>query len=84
MKKILSGKMGRAVVNFVGKDEVHGVSMSQHLLVGVQMYSESTMALFNSGAIPNVMSHKMVKKLHLCMQLTNRSIKAANCASENL
>ena len=27
LQKILSGKMGRAVVKFAGKDEVHGVSM---------------------------------------------------------
>ncbi len=46
------------------------------------MYSESTMALYDSGAITNVMSHKMVKKLHLRMQPINRSIKVANCASE--
>ena len=84
LHRILSGKMGRAVVNFAGKDEVHGVSMSRHLLVRIQVYSESTMSLFDSGAIRNVMSHKMVKKLHLRMQPTNRSIKVANCASENV
>ncbi len=75
--------MGRTIVNFAGKDEVHGVSMSRHILVRVQVYSESTIALIDLGAIPNVMSHKMVKKLHLRMQPTNRSIKVANCASEN-
>ena len=73
--------MGRAVVNFAGKDEVRTVPMSRHLLVRLQVYSESTMALFGSGAIPNVTSHKMVKKLHLRMQSTNRSVKVANCAS---
>ncbi len=56
--------------------------MSRHLLVRVQVYSEPMMALFNSDAIPSIMSHKMVKKLHLRMQPTNRSIKVANCASE--
>ena len=70
------------IVNFAGEDEFHGVSMSQHSLVRVEVYSESTMALFDSGAIPNVMSHKMMKKLHLRMQTTNRSIKVANSASE--
>ncbi len=74
--------MGRAVVNFAGKDGIHGVPMSRHLLVRVLVYSESTMALFDSGAIPNFMSYKMVKKLHLRMQPTNRSIKVANYASE--
>ncbi len=74
--------MGWAIVNFIGKDEVHGVSMSRHLLVRVEVYSESTMEFFDSGAIPNIMSHKMVKKLHLRMHPTNRSIKVANCASE--
>ncbi len=78
----MSGKMSKAVVNFAGKDEVQGVSMSRNLLVRVQVYSESMMALFDPGAIPNVMSHKTVKKLHLRMQPTNRSIKVANCASE--
>ena len=81
-QKILSGKMGRAVVNFAGKDEVHGVSMSRHFLFRVQVYSESTMALFDSRATTNVMSHKIVKRLHLRRQPTNRSIKVANCASE--
>ena len=71
------------MVNFAGKDEVHGVSMSRHLLVRVEVYSESMTALFDSDTIPNVISHKMVKKLHLRMQSTNRSIKVANCASEN-
>ena len=74
--------MGKAIVKFAEKDEVHGLSMSRHLLVRVEVYSESTMALFDSGAIPNVISHKMVKKLHLLMQPTNMSIKVANCASE--
>ncbi len=82
LQKILSCMMGRTIVNFAGKDEVHGVLMPRHLLVWVQVYSESMMALFDSGAIPNVMSHKMVKKPHLRMQPTNCSIKVANCASE--
>ncbi len=66
----------------MGKDGAHGVPMSRHLLLQVQVYSESSMALFDSGAIPNVMSHKMVRKLHLRMQPTYSSIKAANCASK--
>ncbi len=40
------------------------------------------MTLFGSDATPNLTSHKMVKKLHLCMQPTNRYIKVANCALE--
>ena len=40
------------------------------------------MALFDLCAILNVTSHKMVKKLHFRMQLTNRAIKVAHCASE--
>ncbi len=82
LQKIFSGKVDRTILNCAGKDEVHEVSMSRHLLVRVQVYSESTIALFDSGAIPKVMSHKMVKKLHLRMQPSNRSIKVANCASE--
>ncbi len=74
--------MGRVVVNFAGKYDFRRVSMSLHLLVRIHVYSKSTMALFDSGAIPNVMSHKMVKKLHIRMQITNRSSKVANCASE--
>ncbi len=46
------------------------------------MYSEVAMAFSDSDTIPNVMSHKMVKKLHLRMQPTNIYIKVANCASE--
>ncbi len=56
--------------------------MFRHLLVRVEVYSESTMALFDSGDIPNVMSHRMVQKLHFLMQLINRPIKVASCASE--
>ncbi len=82
LQKILSGKLRRAVVNFAGKDEVHVVSMSRHLLVRVEVYYDSTMALFDSGAMPNVMLHKMVRKLHLRMKPTNRTIKVANYASE--
>ncbi len=74
--------MGKAVVNFAGRDEFHEVSMSQNLLVQAQVHSKSTLVLFDLGAIPNVVPHKMVKKLHLHMQYTNRSIKYANCASE--
>ncbi len=44
--------------------------MSRHRLVRVQVYYEYTMGLFDSGDIPNVMSHKMVKNLHLRMQPT--------------
>ncbi len=36
----------------------------------LEVYSECAMALFNSGAIPNVMSHKMVNKQILRMQST--------------
>ncbi len=75
--------MGRAVVNFAGKAKVHEESMHRHLLVRAEVYSESTMALFDSGAVRNVMSHKMVKKLQLRTQPNKRSIKVANCASEN-
>ncbi len=82
LQRILSGKLGRTIVKFAGKDEVHGISMSRHLLVRVQVYSESPMTLFDSGAIPNVMLHKMVRKLYLRVKSTNRTIKVANCASE--
>ncbi len=69
-------------MKLVRKDEVHRLSMYRHLLVRVEVYSESSMGFFESGAKPNVTSHKMVKELQLCMQYTNRSIKVANCASE--
>ncbi len=74
--------MDRAVVNFAGKNETHGVSMSRHPLVWIDVYSESTMRLFDSRATVNLMSHKMVKKLHIRMQPTNSSTKVANRASE--
>ncbi len=74
LHRIVSGKMDRAQLYSAGKNGVHGVSISRHLLVRVQVYSKYTTALFESGTIPNVMSHKMVKKLHLRVQSTNRSI----------
>ncbi len=82
LQRFLSRKVVRTVVNFAGKEKVHGLSMSRHLLVRVEKYSESTVELFYSGSVLNVMSHKMVKKLHLRMQTTNGPIKVANCASE--
>ncbi len=82
LQRILDRKTGRSVVNLAGKDEVHEVSLSRHLLVRVEVYSEPTLDLFESGAIPNVISPKMVKKLHLRMKPTNRAIKVANCVSE--
>ena len=57
-------------------------SISRHLLVRAEVCSECTMAFFDSVTIPNVMSHKMVKKLKLRTQPTNRSAEVANCASE--
>ena len=38
--------------------------------------------LFDSNALRNVMSHRMVNKLHFHVQSTYSSIKGANCASE--
>ncbi len=55
--------------------------MSRHLLARIEVYSESPMALFDSEDVPNVMLHKIVRKLHLRMKPTNRKIKVANCAS---
>ncbi len=75
-------KMGIAVAKFLRKYKVQCVSMCRHLLVRVGVYFESTMALLGSDAIPNVMAHKLLKKLHLSMQSTNRSTNVANCASE--
>ena len=48
---------------------------------GASRSIEYTLALFDSGAILNFISHKMAKKLHFGMQYTNRSIKVANLAS---
>ncbi len=84
LQRILAGKMGRSIVNFAGKDEVHEVSLSRHLLVRAEVYSEPTMSLLDSGAIPNDMSHKIVKRLRPPMKPTNPAIKVANCASENV
>ena len=82
LQKILSGRLNRATVTFADKDQVHGLSTSRHLLIRVRVYSESTLALFYSGAISNVMSRKMVEKLHIRMMPTTRRIKVANCAFE--
>lgn len=44
----------------------------------VRVYSESTLTVFGSGAIPNVMLQKMVEKLRIRMMSTTRRIKIAN------
>ncbi len=43
-QRIPAEKVGWVTVNFAGKEEVHGVSMSGHILVRVEVYSESTIA----------------------------------------
>ena len=82
LQKILSGRLNRATVTFADKDQVHGLSMWRHLLIRVRVYSESTLALFDPGAIPNVMSRKIADKLHIRMMPTTRRIKVVNCAFE--
>ena len=82
LQKILSGRLNRATVTSADKDQVHGLSMSRHLLVRVRVYSESELALFGSGPIPNVMYRKMADKLHIRMMPTTGPIKVANCAFE--
>ncbi len=82
LQRILFGRIGTAVVNFAGKDRVHRVSMSRHLLVQVEINSESMMVLFDSDAISHVMSHKMMLKSYLRMKPTSNSTKVASCASE--
>ena len=83
-QKIPCGKMGRALVNFARKDEVQEVSMFRHLLVRVQVCSESKMALFDSGALPNVISIKIVKKLHVRIQPTNSLSKLRTVLRKNV
>ncbi len=46
-QRILYGKKGRAVVNFAVKDEVYAVSMPRHLLMRVDVFSESTKSLID-------------------------------------
>ena len=82
MQRIHSGNIGRAVVNFAAKDRVHGASMSRYRLVWVEVYSEFSIELLDSGAVPKFMYQKMLKKPHFSMQPTNCSIKAENSASE--
>ena len=69
-------------MNFVWKDEVREVSLSRHLLLKVEVYPEPTMGLFDTGAIPNILPHDLVKKLRLRMKPNNRTIKDANRSSE--
>ena len=54
--------------------------MYSHLLLRLRVYSELTLALFDSGAVTNVISRKVVDKLHIRMVPTTRRIKVANCA----
>ena len=56
LQKILSGRINRATVTFADKDQVHGLPMSRDLMIRVWVHSESTLALFDSEAIPNVIS----------------------------
>ncbi len=76
--------MGRFAVNSSGSDEAHEVSLSEDLPVYAAVYSEPTMESFDSGAVSNVMSPKMVNKLLLRMKPKNGTIKIANCDLENV
>ena len=82
LQKIFSGGLNRATVTVADKDQVDILSMSKHLLVRVRVYSESTLAPFDSRAIPNMMSRKMVNKWNIRMMLTTRRIKVTNSAFE--
>ncbi len=59
LHRILPGMICRAVVSFASKDYVHSVSMSRHLLVRVQAYSESATELLELGAIPTSSHNKL-------------------------
>ena len=78
----MSGRLNRVMVTLAGKDHVHGLSMSRHLLIRVRVYLRSKMALFDSRAISNAMYRKTVDKLHIRIMPTTRRIKVANCAFE--
>lgn len=56
--------------------------MSRYLLVRVNIHAESSLDLFDSGSVPNVMSWRMADRLNLRTMPTKRGIKVDNCSSE--
>ena len=82
LQKMLSGRKIRSSEKFANRDEVHGLSMSKHLLLRVKVYSEDILSLFNSGAMPKLMSKGMVNRLNIRIAPTRRRFKVANGDSE--
>ena len=74
--------MNQVAVAFVCRNQLEGLSVLTNLLVRVREHAESKLALFDSGAIANVMSRKIVDKLHIRMMPKTRRIKFAYCAFE--
>ncbi len=77
LERILSRRKTRSSVNFADEGEVHRISMSRLVMVRVKVYSEDTLALFESVVIPNDMSVGMFHKLNVRTTPKRRRIKVA-------
>ena len=77
LRKVLSGKVLSSALAINPS-----TAPQRHQVVRIQVYSEDTHALLDSGAIPNIISAQMVEKINLELKPTQRSIKVSNGSTE--
>ena len=78
LRMVLIGTMMRSFLNMVSEDEEKFIPPKRHQLVMLTVQSEPVYALLDSGAIPDILSEHLAKKLKLEIESTDRSIIVAN------
>ena len=78
LQRIFAKKVKRTSVNATGEGNRHPSKPNHHQVVKLAVFSEAVYGLLDSGAIPNVMSDKLTKKLRLEISPTERSIIVAD------
>ena len=83
LQKIIAKKLKRTSVNVAGEGDWGPSPPNRRQVVELAVYSEAVYGLLDSGATPNVMSVKLVKKLKLELSPTERRIIVADRTSGN-
>ena len=72
LQKIISRKARRTSVNVAGEDDRGPSPPNRHQVVDLALYSEAVYGLLDSGAITNVMSDRLSRKVRLQLNPTER------------
>ena len=83
LQKIIAKKVKRISVNIAGEDDRGPSPPNRHQVVELAVYSEAVYGLLDSGAIPNVMSDKLGRKLRLELSPTERRTIVADGTSRS-